>query len=134
MSAILNTKRAVERLVAGLGYPVAYEEVAFDPPANAVWLRLNFRVNEPESPTMGEGYYREDITAFIFVAGPKGKGTAQVITVAEQIRTLLDKGSTLIESGTEILVLKKPQIAGTAPTDSHVVCPVIVDFSVNVYE
>src|SRR5574343_108068 len=133
MSSILATKRAVERLVSSLGYPVAYEEVNFDAP-DGIWLRVMFRVDDPDEPTLGTGYYRENIKGFIFVSGPKGKGTAQVITVAEQIRTLLDKGSTLIESGTEILVLKKPQIAGTAPTDSHVVCPVIVDFSVNVYE
>lgn len=132
MSAILNTKRAVERLVATLGIPVAYEGVSFSPPRE-LYLRTQLLVRSPEDPVIGDKYYRERITFQVFVADQLNLGTANALNRAEQVRALFPKGLTLMESGTRIYVLGTPQIAGTAVTADRLVVPIMIDLVAEVY-
>lgn len=136
MSAVLNTKRALERrLSQGLtGVSIAYEGVSFTPPNNATYLRTQFLIAQPDDPTIGDLYYRERITFQVFVVGLSNKGTASALQTAEQVRALFKKGTTLNESGTNIYVLGTPKISGTSVVNDRIIIPVMIEIVAEVYE
>lgn len=132
MSAILNTKKAVERRLATLGLPTAYESVNFTAP-NTLYLQTQFQIGTPEDPVIGDKYYRERISFQIFIADLLNHGTATAYNTAEQIRQLFDKGLTLIEGATRIYVLGTPQVSGAIVTNDRLIVPVLVDLIAEVY-
>ena len=132
MSAILNTKRALERRLSTLGYPTAYESSNFTAP-DTLYLRTQFVINTPDDPVIGDRYYRERIIFQVFVADQLNKGTAGAITVAEQIRSLFDKGLVLNEGTTSIYVLGTPRIAGSLVTTERLVVPVSIEVLAEVF-
>lgn len=132
MSAILNTKRAAERKVSTLGYPVAFENVDFTP-NTGVYLKTQFQVQNPDDPVIGDRYYRERITFQVFVTDDLGKGTANALTVAETVRALFAKGETFDEAGTKIYVLNTPKISGVLVAKDRLVVPIIIDLVAEVF-
>lgn len=135
MSAIINTKKALERkLKQTLGStPIAVEGVSFTPPTNAVYVRVQIVPQSPDDPTIGDMYYRERMTFQVFVADSTGKGTLPALQVAETIRSSFHKGFTTIESGTNIYVLDTPQIAGASVINDRVIVPVFIQVVAEVF-
>lgn len=135
MSAILNTKRVAERTLLGLtpSVPIAFENVEFTPP-DGMYLRCQFAIRTPDDPVFPAGYHRERIELQVFVVDKLGEGTAAVITKAEQIRDAFRKGITFSETGTNIYVLTTPRISGTMVLSDRVICPVLIDLVVEVYD
>lgn len=131
--AIAETKRAVERRLKAMtvDLPTAYEGVSFVPPAG-MYQRIQFRVNAPDDPVFGKGYYRERIEAQVFIVDNAGTGTGGVLTRAELVRDHFKKGTTLTEGGLLIHVLETPQINSTSISDSKVVAAVLIDLVVEV--
>jgi hypothetical protein len=134
-SPILNTKKALERRLNNQfsTTPTAYEGVAFTPPANALYFHTQFIVRPPEDPTLGLGFYREQMTFQVFVCDVINKGTANAISVAEQVRSLFNKGLTLTESGTRIHITRTPQIDSANVIEDRVVVPVLIEVWSEVY-
>lgn len=132
-SPILNAKIAAERLLKNVSpsLPTAYEAVAFTPPAT-MYQSCQFMISKPDDPVFNTGYYREVIQFQVFVLGPTGKGTAEVYNRAELIRAAFHKGKTMQEAGTNIYVLTTPQIGGTLVTNDRVICPVMINLTVEV--
>lgn len=125
MSAILNTKKACERLLATLNIPTAYENTQFIPPSG-LYLRTQFVISQPLSPTIGAGYTREQITFQVFVCDVLNKGTSNAIQVAEQIRGLFYQSLSIQESDSTIHIFDVPQIAGSIVTSDRLVIPVMI--------
>jgi len=132
MSAILDTKRALERRLNTLGLPTAYESSNFTAP-EGLYLRAQLIVNTPEDPVIGDKYYRERITFQVFVADRLNIGTANAFTVAEQIRSLFDKGLVLNEGSTSIYILGTPRVAGSVVTTERLVVPVSIEILAEVF-
>ncbi len=132
MSAILNTKRAAERKLSTLGFPVAFENVDFTP-NTGVYLKTQFQIQSPDDPVIGDKYYRERISFQVFVTDDLGKGTANALSVAESVRNLFEKGSYMDESGTHIYVLNTPKISGVVVTKERLVIPILIDLVAEVF-
>ena len=128
MSAILNTKKACERLLATLNIPTAYENTNFVPPVG-LYLRTQFVIKPPLSPTIGSGYVREQIIFQVFVCDVLNKGTANAIQVAEQIRGLFYQSLSLQESDSTIHIFEVPQISGSLVTSDRLVVPVLINLA-----
>lgn len=133
MSPITSTKKACERRLATLSpsLPTAYENVKFVPPST-MYLRTQFTVQEPEDPVFGRGYYRELMTFQVFVCEELNKGTTNAQTIAESIRSLFAKGTTLAEDGYMCHVLQTPQIVGSTVTTDRLVIPILISLVVEV--
>lgn len=131
--AIIETKRAVERHLKAMtpDLPTAYEGVTFKPPAG-MYQRVQFRINPPDDPVLGTGYYRERIEAQVFIVDAAGKGTASAITRAELVRTHFQKGTYLEENDIKIHVLTTPQITSTTILDSKVIAAVLIELVVEI--
>jgi len=133
-SPILNAKRACERKLNTLvpSLPIAYESAKFDAP-QGMYLRTQFVIQTPDDPTIGSKYYRERITFQVFVAAKTNEGTAEAFAVAETIRALFTKGTTMIEGGNNIYVLNTPQISGSVLTTDRLIVPVLINLVVEVF-
>jgi hypothetical protein len=135
-SPILNTKRAVERRLK-TAFPttaIAYEGVSFNPPSNALYMHTQFVVRTPDEPTIGSKYYREVISFQVFVCDVTNKGTSNAIGVAEQVRTLFDKGLYLEEQTTRIHITRTPQMAGASIVEDRIVVPVLIELWAEAYK
>lgn len=133
MSAILDAKRAVERRLTQT-FPttaVSFENVEFKPTDN-LYLRTAFRVDRPTDDSIGNNCYRENITFTVFVCDKLNKGTANAITVAEQVRTAFYRGLSLQENTTRISIWRQPQVSTAAKTTDRVVVPVVISLVVEV--
>lgn len=111
--------------------PTAYEGASFTPPST-IYQRLQFRVNQPDDPVLGTGYYRERMELQIFVNAPANKGTGEALTRAELLRTHFKKGTTIAEDSILIHILETPQISGTVAFGDRIICPVLIDVTAEV--
>lgn len=133
--AIVDIKRAAERHISTLTPSVAtgWEGVSFNPPADALYQRVQFIFRSPDDPVLGTGFHRERCTLQVFIAGLVNNGTSEVLTRAELLRTHFKKGTVLEENGVKIHVLSTPQISGTIVTNDRIVCPVMIELVAEVY-
>lgn len=126
--AIEEIKRAAERHLAGMPsqWPTAYEGVSFNPP-DGNYLRTQFRIDDPDDPTLGTGYYRERVQFQIFVVTNAGNGSGEAIRYAEDIRDRFKKGTFLLESGVRIHVLTTPRVGSSGIASERIFVPVLID-------
>ena len=136
MSVILNTKRALERRLktAFPAVKIAYPGVAFTAPTEELYMRLQYIVQRPDDPVIGDRYYRERITFQVFIMDVIGKGSANAIAKAEQVRDLFYKGWDTLEQDSKIYVLRTPQISNEVITSDRLVVPVFIEVVTEVYK
>lgn len=132
---LLNIKKAFEKKLALLvpSIATAYEGVSFTP-NTAAYQRTVLVPNQPLNPTMGSDHYREAGSFQVFLNYPANKGSGEAIARASQIRSLFKRGTTLIESGTEVKILTTPQISGSSIVSDRIVVPVIIRYIADVFE
>jgi hypothetical protein len=132
--AIVEIKKAAERHLNALTpvIPTAWEGVNFKPPAG-LYQRVQFVIQPPEDPVLGTGFHRERVTLQVFLNGKSNKGTSEVLTQAEIIRTHFKKGTVFVEGSIKIHILSTPQIAGTSVVSDRVICPVLIELVAEVY-
>lgn len=137
MSVLKTQKGLIKHLNLLLpNIPTAYEGTGFGPgvpnPPPGNYQRVQFRINRPDDPVLGTGYYRERIEMQIFVNAPTNKGTGEALARAELLRTHFKKGTTIAEDGVLIHILETPQIAGTIAMGDRIICPVLIDVTAEV--
>jgi hypothetical protein len=133
MSAIADIKRVCEREILTLNQPVAFEGVSFDPPSG-LYIRTQFVINSPDDPVIGDKYYRERVQFQVFVSDILNVGTGNAISVAESVRSLFPKGRKFDENGTNVYVLRTPQVSSTLVFSDRVVLPVMINLVGEVFE
>lgn len=133
--AIIEIKRAAERHLSSLtpSIPTAWEGVSFNPPADQMYQRVQFLIRALTDPVLGKGFHRENASLQVFISGIANKGSAEVLARAELLRQHFAKGTTFLESGVRIHVLRTPQISGTSIAGDRIVCPVVIELVAEVY-
>lgn len=133
--AILEIKRAAERHLSNLSPAVstAWEGASFNPPANQMYQRVQFLIRPVTDPVLGKGFHRENLSLQVFIAGMANKGSAEVLARAELVREHFAKGTTFLESGIRVHVLRTPQISGTSISGDRIICPVLIELVAEVY-
>lgn len=133
MSILTTTKKLIENRLKTLSPlpSIAWENVSFQAPADgSLYLRCSMQVRTPDDSCIGGNYYREDITFFVYVLDKLNIGTGNALSVAENIRTLFKKTTTLQEGTTRVQVLTTPRIAGAVVTNDRLVIPISVELTV----
>lgn len=135
LNTLTNIKKAFEKRLALItpSIATAYEAVSFTPVAEVPYQRVQLVPRNPDNPTMGDNYYREVGEFQIFLCYPTNKGTGEVLTRAQLVRSYFERGTTLVEGSTEVNIIVTPQIAGTATVGDRVIVPVIVSYSAGVF-
>lgn len=135
-SPIINVRKACDRKLKALFHTtkIAVEAVAFTPPSDALYIRTQYVIRNPEDVVIGSRYYREQISFQVFVIDVANKGVGNALDVAETIRNEYEKGTFIDEGGTRIHVWETPQVAGTMVVENRVVVPVIINLVAEVYK
>jgi hypothetical protein len=127
MTAIPSIRKALERRLATLNIPTAYEGVSFTPNPNALYLRTQFDISSPDDPVIGDRYYRERLTFVVYICDVLNKGTGNAYDKAETIRALFDKGFYTQEDNVCIHVVKTPMISSSFVTQDRLVVRVFIE-------
>lgn len=133
MSILTTTKKLVENRLKTLSPlpSIAWENVNFQVPADgSLYLRCTMQVRTTDDTCIGGNYYREDITFNVYVLDKLNIGTGNALTVAENIRTLFKKTTTLQEGTTRVQILTTPRIAGAVVTNDRLVIPLSIELTV----
>jgi len=127
--AIDKVKVALERHLSTMTPAVqtAFEGVSFKPTAGTMYQRAQLRIDDPDDPVLGKGYYRERVQFQVFVVAPSNKGTGAAIARAQLIRERFKKGTSLTESGVVLHVLETPRISGATSATDRVIVPVLIN-------
>ena len=135
MNPLLDAKKALEKRLAA-AFPttkIAWEGVSFKAPSNELYLACQMVVGTPDEPTIGDLYYREVVNFQVFVMDVNNKGTANALQVAQQVRDLYAKGTSLVEGTTNLHITRVPMIPGADSVDGRIIVPVLIDVWVEVY-
>ncbi len=132
---ILNIRRAFEKAIQPLvnvNLEVAYENVKYEPKTDIAFMALQLSPRPVENPTIGDSYYREVGEFQIFLCYPSQKGSESAFTKAQEIRDSFERGMTLVEGSTEVIIKRTPKINGAMVTDDRYVVPVIIEYFASV--
>ena len=132
-SPIRIAKKLVENRLKTLSpsLPIAFESVSFSAPADgSTYLRCTLQIRQPDDTCIGGNYYREDITFNVYVLDKLNIGTGNALTMAENIRTLFKKTTTLQEGTTRVQILTTPRIAGAVVTNDRLIIPISIELTV----
>lgn len=134
MQPIISIKQACEKHLKSItpDLPTAYEGFNFTPPSTMYQI-CQFVILNPSDPTLGDGYYRERVDLQVFVVGVSGKGTLEALQRAELIRSHFAKGTTLIQDGITLSILRTPKISGSMISEGRVVIPVLISVTTEVF-
>lgn len=93
---------------AGIGLPIAWPAVKFQPPAKGQWLEAGFAPNSDLDNALeyGSGFIPRGIFQVIVYDRPNG-GSFPAGAIAEQIQALFAKGTTITG---QVRIVKRPEI------------------------
>lgn len=120
MGVETDTRAAIEALILTAGYPVAFENVDFDPPS-AIWLDVQLFRTGTDRLTIGGAHRRVGFLQ-VAVMAPQGFGTGAADTVAEEIQALFPTDLKLGPTR----VTRLPEIAGGYPDGAFWRVPVSI--------
>lgn len=109
-------------------HPVAWPNVAFTPPANNRWLRVNEfpTVNRPVALAHdGANEFRGFVQIDVFA--PPGGGLAGHKATAALVRQHMKRGTTLYHGSTRVLITNATVQAGVDSSPRWMV-PVVIDY------
>lgn len=123
---ILLTKLA-ELEESGPELPVAFPDVAFDPPANGKYLRagLYFNSNYWES-LGGDGVPQGLLT--VTVVWPTGQGIMASLNVADKIKQAFQKGLSLTSGSVKVTINKAPWSGSPIEDEGQTLVPVTISW------
>jgi len=133
MSILTTTKKLIENRLKTLSPlpSIAWPNVSFTPPADgSLYLRCTMQIRDPDDTCIGSDYYRENVVFNVYVLDKLNIGSSNALNVAENIRTLFKKKTTLQEGTTKVQVLSTPRIAGEATTSNRSVVPISIELTV----
>lgn len=132
---ILNIRRAFEKAIqplSGVNLEIAYENVEYEPKTGVAFMALQLSPRPVENPTIGDSYYREVGEFQIFLCYPSRTGSELAFTKAQEIRDSFERGMTLVEGGTEVIIQRTPKINGAMIAEDRYVVPVIIEYFASV--
>lgn len=134
MSTLSNITKAFNKKLNSIipSIETAYEAVSFNPTPGIPYQRVQLVPSRPQT-LFGSNYFREKGTYQILLAYPGNLGTTDILDRAELIRSTFKSGTSLIESGTTVIITGTPFIGGTGIVQDRIVLPILISYSVEVF-
>jgi hypothetical protein len=110
--------------------PVAMPDVAFTPPADGRYLRVDIFTNQPAWEGLASGKIDQGLLQ-ITVVWPKGKGIIKSRRAAAQVMTHFPKGLKLFGPATRVSINREPWAASPLLDDSETMTPITIPWTAN---
>lgn len=108
--------------------PIAMPDVAFTPPTDGRYLRVDLFNNAPLWDGLSIGRIDQGLLQ-ITVTWPKGKGAIKPREAAAQVMAHFPKGLTLCGAGLRVKVNRSPWAASPIIEDSQTLIPVTISWT-----
>lgn len=133
--SIKEIRGALEAQLATLAgsVPVAWENVAFRPTIGKAFLRATLLPAQTQNPSFGGVHNRETGILQVDVYMPTGGGSAAAAAWAETIRGGFARGSSFVNGGVTVRILREPSIAHALAGSDWFTIPVSVPYLADVF-
>lgn len=108
--------------------PVAMPDVAFSPPADGCYLRVDLFSNAPFWEGLTTGRVDQGLLQ-ITVVWPKGKGVIKPRQAAAQVMAHFPKGLKLFGPATRVTVNREPWAASPILEDTETLTPITISWT-----
>lgn len=108
--------------------PVAMPDVAFSPPADGRYLRVDLFSNAPFWEGLTTGRVDQGLLQ-ITIVWPKGKGIVAHRRAAAQVMAHFPKGLKLFGPATRVTVNREPWVASPILDDSETLTPITISWT-----
>lgn len=98
-------------------FPTAEENVKFYPKVGVPYQESFLIPARPANPTLGGSHHREEGIYQVNLHYPIQRGTGDVTTRAELIKAAFSRGTTMTNSGVNVVVMGTPEIKKGFPGD-----------------
>jgi hypothetical protein len=120
------------KVVEGLGYAVARENVVYKPTTGTPWLRATFAPNPTAQAALGEdGPNRLTGILMVDVFAPVGVGFGAADVIAEAVMAAFARGDVVTEGAVSVRIERSYRSRGRTETDWYHV-PVTVEYRADV--
>ena len=125
-------RKIIEEKIDSLGYPVAWQNVEFDPPEE-LYLAVSYSFRKPNDNSVGSNCEIKNANVNIYVMEQINTGTGNALEVVYEIEQLFKRGTTNEESNVRLMILNSPHVAGSIPTTQRMVIPIIIPVTIFIY-
>lgn len=108
--------------------PVAYPEVAFTPPSDGKYLKVEDFSNKPAWEGLSSGSLAQGLLQ-ITVVWPRGVGTIAPAQIAQTVIAHFNKGLSLFSGTSRVTITQEPYAASPLTDDISVRIPVTVSWT-----
>ena len=122
-------RKLIEERIDTLGYPIAWQNVEFNPPEE-LYLAVTYTFRKPNDSSVGDTCKIKNANVNIYVMEELNVGSGNALEVAYEIEQLFQRGTTMEESNTRLMILNSPQITGAIPTTQRMVIPIIIPVTI----
>lgn len=125
-------RKLIEERLKTLNYPIAWQNVEFDPP-DELYLAITYTFKKTNDSSFGSNCKIKNANINIYVMEEINVGVGNVFEVANEIEQLFQRGTTIEESNVRLMILNSPQITGSIPTNQRMVIPIIIPVTIFIY-
>lgn len=111
--SLVIVRRALEKKLAALSpnISISYENASFTPVAGTPYQKAELLPNTPDNSIQGAVTYFERGIFQVTLCYPTGAGTAASGTQAQLTRAHFKRGTSMIESGINVIVTDTPKVS-----------------------
>lgn len=134
MSLILIRKAFEKKLATAVpNLSTAYENVAFTPVAGTPYQQVNLLPAQPDNSTLGGAFYREVGLFQVLLYYPNANGPLAAQMQAEVIKQLFKRGTSMVEGGITVNVIRTPAIAPAIQDVDRYVIPISIYYQCDIF-
>ena len=129
----VNIRKAFEKKLITFtpANTISFENASFTPVNNVPYYECRLAPQDVLNPTLGDNYHREVGVFQIVLCFPAGNGGQAAAAKAEELKQFFRRSTTLVESGTTVIVDKTPSI-GRGYIESNRYCvPIRISYFTN---
>lgn len=126
--SIPQIRRALENHLKAMvpAIPIAWENVAFTPPADgSAYAEVRFVPNDPITPMDSLSFIEQGFFQ-VALMYPQGVGPRDSETRVDQLRAHFRRGTTLTAGGVSTIITRVPTVAAPVPADGQWRVPVTI--------
>lgn len=122
-------RKLIEERIDSLGYPIAWQNVEFNPPED-LYLAVTYNFRKPNDSSVGSNCEIKNANVNIYVMQQLNTGSGDMFEVVHEIEQLFKRGTTMEEANVRLMILNSPYITGSVPTTQRMVMPIVIPVTI----
>lgn len=130
----VTIRKALDKKLTALGaFATVHENEVYAPITGTPYQESYLLPANPDNSTLGQSHYLEIGIFQVSLKYPPGKGPVEAQARAEAIKAHFKRGTTLVESGVQVLITETPAIAAGFMSGDRYVVPVSITYQADIF-